>query len=31
MTFDELLDFIENKLPMSHVYQPLLLRVLVDT
>lgn len=30
MTYDELLDFIENKMSMSHIYQPLLIRSLVD-
>jgi hypothetical protein len=30
MTYEELVDFIENKMSMSHVYQPLLIRALVD-
>jgi len=30
MTFDDLLDFIENKMRMSHVYQPLLIKSLVE-
>jgi hypothetical protein len=30
MTFDELINFIENKMVISHVYQPLLIRALVD-
>jgi ATP adenylyltransferase len=30
MTFEELVDFIENKMRMSHVYQPLLIKSLVD-
>ena len=30
MTYEELVDFIENKMSMSHVYQPLLIRSLVD-
>ncbi len=31
MTFDELVDFIEHRMRMSHVYQPLLIRTLVNT
>ena len=31
MTYEELIDFLENKMSMSHVYQPLLVRALVDT
>ena len=30
MTFDELLEFVEHRMTMSHVYQPLLIRTLVD-
>jgi diadenosine tetraphosphate (Ap4A) HIT family hydrolase len=30
MTYDELVDFIENRMTMSHVYQPVLIRSLVD-
>ncbi len=30
MTYEELADFIENKMSMSHVYQPVLIRSLVD-
>ena len=30
MTYKELLDFIENRMRMSHIYQPLLIRTLVD-
>lgn len=30
MNFEELRDFVENKMQMSHVYQPLLIRLLVD-
>lgn len=30
MTFKELYDFIENKMRMSHIYQPLLIKTLVD-
>jgi ATP adenylyltransferase len=30
MTFEELADFLESKMSMSHVYQPLLIRTLVD-
>ena len=31
MTFDELVDFIEHRMRMSHIYQPLLIRTLVET
>jgi ATP adenylyltransferase len=31
MTYEELTDFLEHKMSMSHVYQPLLVRALVDT
>jgi ATP adenylyltransferase len=31
MTYQELVDFLEHKMSMSHVYQPLLVRALVDT
>lgn len=30
MKFEELVDFIEKKMSMSHIYQPLLIRSLVD-
>jgi ATP adenylyltransferase len=30
MTYEELVDFLEHKMTMSHVYQPLLVRALVD-
>ena len=30
MTYEELADFLEHKMSMSHVYQPLLVRALVD-
>jgi ATP adenylyltransferase len=30
MTYEELVDFLEHKISMSHVYQPLLVRALVD-
>jgi ATP adenylyltransferase len=30
MTFDELLNFLTTKMRMSHIYQPLLIRALVD-
>jgi len=30
MTFKELQDFIENKMRMSHIYQPLLIKNLVE-
>ena len=30
MTFEELVDFINTKMKMSHIYQPLLIRTLVD-
>lgn len=30
MTFKELQDFIENKMRMSHIYQPLLIKTLVE-
>jgi diadenosine tetraphosphate (Ap4A) HIT family hydrolase len=30
MTYGELVDFIENRMTMSHVYQPVLIRSLVD-
>jgi len=30
MTYEELVDFLENKMSMSHVYQPLFVRALVD-
>ena len=30
MTFSELVDFIENRMSMSHIYQPLLIRALIE-
>lgn len=30
MTFEQLIDFISTKMKMSHIYQPLLIRSLVD-
>jgi ATP adenylyltransferase len=30
MTFDQLIDFLSNRMKMSHIYQPLLVRSLVD-
>ena len=30
MTYEKLLDFLENKMSMSHIYQPLLIKSLVD-
>jgi len=30
MTFEELLDFIQNRMSMSHIYQPLMIKCLVD-
>ena len=30
MTFEELMNFIEKQMKMSHIYQPLLIRTLVD-
>ena len=30
MEFPELIDFIDNRMKMSHIYQPLLLRILVE-
>ena len=31
MTFDDLADFIEHKMRMSHIYQPLLIKTLVES
>lgn len=31
MTLEDLISFIDSKMRMSHVYQPLLIRALVDT
>ena len=31
MTFKEICDFIENKMRMSHIYQPLLIKTLVES
>jgi len=31
LTFDDLVDFIDHRMRMSHIYQPLLIRTLVDT
>jgi hypothetical protein len=30
VTFDELIDFVQNRMSMSHVYQPLVIRALAD-
>jgi ATP adenylyltransferase len=30
VTFDELIDFVKNRMSMSHVYQPLVIRALAD-
>jgi ATP adenylyltransferase len=30
MTFDEIIEFLETKMRLSHIYQPLLIRTLVD-
>ena len=30
MTFDQLLEFLTTRMRMSHIYQPLLIRALVD-
>jgi predicted small secreted protein len=30
MDFDHLIDFIDNRMRMSHIYQPLMLRILVE-
>jgi diadenosine tetraphosphate (Ap4A) HIT family hydrolase len=30
MEFNDLIDFIDNRMKMSHIYQPLLLRILVE-
>lgn len=30
MTFEDLKDFLENRMRMSHIYQPLLIRNLID-
>jgi ATP adenylyltransferase len=31
MTHEELLDFIRNRMRMSHIYQPVMLRVLLES
>lgn len=31
MTFDDLMDFLQRRMRMSHVYQPLLIRLLVES
>ena len=31
MTYKEICDFIENKMRMSHIYQPLLIKTLVES
>ena len=31
MTFDDLAGFIEHKMRMSHIYQPLLIKTLVES
>jgi len=30
VTFEELIEFVEKKMSMSHIYQPLMIRSLVD-
>lgn len=30
MTFEILIEFLETKMSMSHIYQPLLIKTLVD-
>ena len=30
MTYEELIDFIETRMQMSHIYQPVLIRALID-
>jgi hypothetical protein len=30
MEFPDLIDFIDNRMKMAHIYQPLLLRILVE-
>ena len=30
MDFEDLIDFIDNRMKMSHIYQPLMLRILVE-
>ena len=30
MDFDDLIDFVDNRMKMSHIYQPLMLRLLVE-
>jgi len=31
MNFDELMTFIEKSMRMSHIYQPVMIRTLLDT
>jgi len=31
MTYEDLVDFIENRMGMSHIYQPLLIKTLVES
>lgn len=31
MSYEELADFIANRMSMSHIYQPLLIRTLVES
>ena len=31
MTYDELADFIAHRMRLSHIYQPLLIRTLLDS
>ena len=31
MTFDDLIAFLETKMSMSHIYQPLLIKTLIDS
>ncbi len=30
MSFDELVDFLEHRMQLSHIYQPLVIRTLVE-
>jgi hypothetical protein len=30
MTFEQLVDFLDNKMALSHIYQPLMIRALLD-
>jgi hypothetical protein len=31
MTFEDLIDFLDHRMSMSHIYQPLLIRALADS